>query len=260
MEEIYVDWSGPYTYEDVVNYNENKIETKKFAVKPTDFGLYQIYGAHPIYGDNVLIYIGKTEQKFMERLNGRSVIEYNQDRDNVQIYLGKIYYDDALLHNDALEDISKAESLLIHYHAPAKNSSNINSLKFADENYRVINLGTFRSLSKEISTTAFTKEHKIYSLIESIAEELKVEKSEIYNEEDCYGFFISDDIWFGLEYELWNSNTTLILASTKKINQKFEPYKIIDNEEWFYLSLYGEQNIIIQEIKKYQNKATSNAK
>ena len=29
MEEIYVDWSGPYTYEDVVNYNENKIETKK---------------------------------------------------------------------------------------------------------------------------------------------------------------------------------------------------------------------------------------
>lgn len=126
--------------------------------------------------------------------------------------------------------------------------------------YRVINLGTFRSLSKEISTTAFTKEHKIYSLIESIAEELKVEKSEIYNEEDGYGFFISDDIWFGLEYELWNSNTTLILASTKKINQKFEPYKIIDNEEWFYLSLYGEQNIIIQEIKKYQNKATSNAK
>ena len=196
----------------------------------------------------------------MERLNGRSVIEYNQDRDNVQIYLGKIYYDDALLHNDALEDISKAESLLIHYHAPAKNSSNINSLKFADENYRVINLGTFRSLSKEISTTAFTKEHKIYSLIESIAEELKVEKSEIYNEEDGYGFFISDDIWFGLEYELWNSNTTLILASTKKINQKFEPYKIIDNEEWFYLSLYGEQNIIIQEIKKYQNKATSNGK
>ena len=81
MEEIYVDWSGPYTYEDVVNYNENKIETKKFAVKPTDFGLYQIYGAHPIYGDNVLIYIGKTEQKFMERLNGRSVIEYNQDRE-----------------------------------------------------------------------------------------------------------------------------------------------------------------------------------
>lgn len=100
---------------------------------------------------------------------------------------------------------------MIHYHAPAKNSSNINSLKFADENYRVINLGTFRSLSKEISTTAFTKEHKIYSLIESIAEELKVEKSEIYNEEDGYGFFISDDIWFGLEYELWNSNTTLIL-------------------------------------------------
>ena len=43
MEEIYVDWSGPYTYEDVVNYNENKIETKKFAVKPTDFGLYQIF-------------------------------------------------------------------------------------------------------------------------------------------------------------------------------------------------------------------------
>ena len=97
-------------------------------------------------------------------------------------------------------------------------------------------------------------------MIESIAEELKVEKSEIYNEEDGYGFFISDDIWFGLEYELWNSNTTLILASTKKINQKFEPYKIIDNEEWFYLSLYGEQNIIIQEIKKYQNKATSNGK
>ena len=44
MEEIYVDWSGPYTYEDVVNYNENKIETKKFAVRGHNRKRKLLYG------------------------------------------------------------------------------------------------------------------------------------------------------------------------------------------------------------------------
>ena len=48
MEEIYVDWSGPYTYEDVVNYNENKIETKKFAVS-RQILVYIKYMAHILF-------------------------------------------------------------------------------------------------------------------------------------------------------------------------------------------------------------------
>lgn len=248
MIEIYVDWSGPYTYEDIIENNTEKINNKKFSVKPTDFGLYQIYGSHPIYGDNVLIYIGKTEKEFMKRLKGRSVIEYNQDTYNIQIYLGKIYYDDTFKHVNISDDISRAESLLIHYHAPARNSSNINLFKFADEDYRVINLGSFRSLSKEISTTAFTNEHKMYMIINEIAQKLNIDKNEIYNEEDGYGFFVTNDIWFGLDYELWNSDTTIVFASTKKINKNFKPYKTIGNEQWYYQSLYGEQSNIVQEI------------
>lgn len=250
MKEIYIDWSGPYEYDDVISNNKEKISKYGFTVKPDDFGLYQIYGSHPVYGSNVLIYIGKTEAMFMNRLKMRHVLLNNEDFHNTQIYLGKIYYDDTLEHTEIAEDISMAESLLIHYHTPAKNSSNINSLKYADKEYRVINVGTYRSLQKEISTTAFTQEAKIFNLIDEIAQELKI--TEIYNEEDGYGFDINETTWFGVDYTLWSNDTTLVLEANKQLDMSFCTYEIIDNIQWYYKPIYGAFEQIIEIIKQYR--------
>ena len=44
---INIEWDGPYSLEKVVQLKE-----------PTDKGVYQIYGGHPVYGAGVLLYIG----------------------------------------------------------------------------------------------------------------------------------------------------------------------------------------------------------
>ena len=94
-EEIKIFWEGPFSIEEITN---NEID-EKYDVKSSDKGLYQIYGSHPLYGDGVLVYIGRTKNSFQSRLNGRWVIENGRDTENVQIYLSKIISDSKKLKN-----------------------------------------------------------------------------------------------------------------------------------------------------------------
>ena len=50
---IHIDWDGPYRIEEINELNDEK----------KDYGIYQIYGTHPVYGSNVLLYIGKADQQ-----------------------------------------------------------------------------------------------------------------------------------------------------------------------------------------------------
>src|SRR5258708_19938364 len=57
---IHIEWEGPYSL--------NQLDTLKDSRK--DHGLYQIYGHHPVYGPNVLLYIGQTYGRtFGERID-----------------------------------------------------------------------------------------------------------------------------------------------------------------------------------------------
>ena len=249
MKEIYVEWCGPYSYNQIIENEESN-----WPVKPSDSGLYQIYGFHPVYGSNVLNYIGKTEKPFFERLKGRSIIIDNQDSNKVEIYLGRIFYDDTEHHNELSHDISRAESLLIHYHTPALNSSNINSLKYADENISIINIGDFRALNKQISTQSFTKELKLYEKINLIAN--KLDYSKPYKSEIEYGYWLNEDetLWFGVNYDLWNSDISLIVESSVNI-KGFDADFSVEDETWYWKSLYGETiDGIVNELKKLVRK------
>lgn len=244
--DIYVEWSGPYTYEEVISEKEKE----NFAVKPSDIGLYQIYGNHPLYGDSVLVYIGKTEQKFSKRLKNRPVILENADAHNIQIYLGKIIHGEFTKVGNITDDIAKAESLLIHYHRPADNSSNINSLKFSNEDITVINLGNYRILQKIVSTKGFTKDLPIYQKIYDIKEQFS-KKVEIYDEDDGYGFWIIEDkLWFGVSYESWEYDQVLVLeAKDRTILESISKDIKILNEEWYFVNLYGTADDIVHLLK-----------
>lgn len=50
--EIHVEWEGPFSIE----------ETKQLH-SLEDYGLYQYYGEHPVYGSNALLYLGKAENQ-----------------------------------------------------------------------------------------------------------------------------------------------------------------------------------------------------
>ena len=47
---IHIEWEGPYSLNQLDTLNDLR----------RDHGLYQIYGHHPVYGSNVLLYIGQT--------------------------------------------------------------------------------------------------------------------------------------------------------------------------------------------------------
>jgi hypothetical protein len=58
MNKIEINWQGPLKIEETEKLNTN-----------IDFGIYQIYGTHNIFGPNSLLYIGKAcDQYFSTRL------------------------------------------------------------------------------------------------------------------------------------------------------------------------------------------------
>ena len=150
MENIYITWEGPYTLQDLKDntYLKNKDEA---------YGIYQIYGTHPVYGSDVLLYIGKTNsQTFAKRIKQEGW-EYNSDSNNIKIYVGKLFNKEQPKKEIWNKLISHAEKLLIYTHAPAYNSSNINTLSREAEtlkeikNVRVINYDNYRNLMSEVS-------------------------------------------------------------------------------------------------------------
>ena len=75
--------------------------------------LYQICGYHVVYGNDTLLYIGKTE-RFSDRILEHRWIDYEQ-----AISIRKALF------RSKTEEISDIENLLIFSHSPAYNSSRI---------------------------------------------------------------------------------------------------------------------------------------
>ena len=137
---IHIDWDGPFSIDDLPDLNDEDI----------DYGVYQIYGGHPVYGSSVLLYIGKAvEQTFATRIK-QEEWEFNCDSGNVEIYVGRLT--GSKTPKDWDDEIALAESLLIYSHKPALNSQNVKSAP--DPKLRkvhVFNWVAFRDLMSEVS-------------------------------------------------------------------------------------------------------------
>lgn len=144
---IHINWEGPYGLKEIDNLNN----------EATDYGIYQVYGGHPVYGSNVLLYIGKSDQQtFGKRIKQENWI-YNRDYERVKIYLGRLggYAKTTETKWSGLIDCS--EKLLIYSHSPACNSSNINSIPEKKlQKFHIFNWGTHRDLMAEISGVRWT--------------------------------------------------------------------------------------------------------
>lgn len=154
MNNIYIEWDGPYSLESVRKL-KNEI----------DYGVYQIYGTHPVYGSNVLLYIGKAcNQTFGKRIMQEDTWFYNSDEKQVQIYVGRLFNKKQPSNDEWKTLITQAEQLLIFSHWPAGNSSNINSLTKKKEllkqfkEIRIFNYDTHRNLMPEVSGQMYTEE------------------------------------------------------------------------------------------------------
>ncbi len=133
-------------------YNE---ETIKELDAEDYYGVYQIYGHHPVYGDNTLLYIGKANQQtFAMRLKDRTEFEETVLRPE-SMRIGRIFKtaDTENANWDDIVDI--VEKILIRTHAPAYNSTDIKGLKWYDDeekHYIIKNWYEYGLLLPEVSS------------------------------------------------------------------------------------------------------------
>lgn len=141
MRSVRVEWEGPFSIEEVLKLNDQN----------DDYGLYQIYGRHIIFGANSLLYIGKAEGlTFSQRFN-QHCLEWLLEEEGVSIRVGRIaskdYAYDPPDWSDWRKVLRDAEALTIYWHSPPYNSSNIET--YNGQRLKVVNLGNPGDLCAE---------------------------------------------------------------------------------------------------------------
>lgn len=122
-----------------------------------DYGIYQIYGKHLVYGKDALLYIGKADQQTI----GKRVSQENwwntNDSKHLKIYAGRHAGKGTLEEEIWSKEIDLAEKLLISVHKPAYNSKSLSLLQDAElQDIHILNWGDHRNLLPEISGLRWT--------------------------------------------------------------------------------------------------------
>ena len=122
---IHIYWEGPFSLSNLNKLNDDT----------TDYGIYQIYGPHPSYCRNVLLYIGKANQQtFKTRIKQHDWETWQYDEGRITIYVGRLYGLETPTMSIWEKQINLAERLLISAHKPAFNSSGIGELSRKTDN------------------------------------------------------------------------------------------------------------------------------
>lgn len=149
MIDIHVRWDGPFTLQEAMNLRS-----------PSDYGLYQYYGAHHVYGVDTLLYLGMAQkQTFGSRISQHNWHVWTST--NLEIYVGKICSLEQLSVNEWEHHISLAERIILQSHGPCFNSSNLNSIGHKGGDVRVLNWGKRKLLLPEVSISRWEGEYGV---------------------------------------------------------------------------------------------------
>jgi len=100
-----------------------------------DYGIYQIYGDHPIYGYNTLLYIGKARgNTYSQRLNNHYDFYVDKIPKFRKLHLSYFCENVDVNKENWNSKIDLVEKLLINSHFPAYNSQDIKNV-LAKENF-----------------------------------------------------------------------------------------------------------------------------
>lgn len=155
MKDININWDGPFTID----------ECKKFN-SCCDYGLYQYYGEHLVYGQDSLLYLGKAEkQTFGARLSKHNWEDWCSSSHS--IYVGRVFSDQKMAVTDIEKAIDIAERILLLSHNPSFNSSNLNKIGDYDGDVRVLNWGLRRQLLPEVTISRWEGEYNIGNRLRS---------------------------------------------------------------------------------------------
>ncbi len=137
---IEIAWAGPYTMEEVAVLD-----------RPEDHGVVAIFGTHPVFGDDALLYIdGASDQTFAERAS-RVRPWHKHLPSKPTVYLGRLGGVDSPAHAEWREQIQRAARLLVFFHAPPWNARGVDHHAVTTPTV-VLNVGRRHRLQLEVST------------------------------------------------------------------------------------------------------------
>jgi len=151
---IHVQWIGPIALDNIGDYDDNSI----------DFGIYQVYGNHPVYGVETLLYIGKAdEQTFCARLGQESWPDRASWEGKVVVHIGRLIGARTPTDEEWSKEIDLAESLLIVSNSPAYNKVGVAALTKAKDpqlrDVHVFNWGDRGHILPESSGARWSSEY-----------------------------------------------------------------------------------------------------
>jgi len=147
---IHLDWDGPYKLN----------ELSKVKDEETDYGVYQIYGSHPIYGSSVLLYIGKADRQTFGVRISQEGWESNSDAESLKIYIGRVAGSFTPSDEQWSKEIDLAERLLIYSHTPAYNSQSLKTIPDSElQDVHILNWGYYCDLMPEVSGARWTTKY-----------------------------------------------------------------------------------------------------
>ncbi len=147
---IHIEWDGPHRLDAVTS-----------LIGSTDYGVYQIYGGHPVYGNTALLYIGLAAgQHFGERIAQETQWLDNRDAGRVEVYVGRLSGSTTPDDDTWDKHIKLAERLLIFAHSPPMNTQkNLSTLEPDLRFVRVLNWARHRDLLPEVSGDRWTSRY-----------------------------------------------------------------------------------------------------
>jgi hypothetical protein len=141
---IYIEWDGPYFFEECHELNDESC----------DYGLYQVYGVHPLYGSEVLLYIGKTDDRIfaLHLADEQEYWESEVDFHPLTIYVGRLAGAATPDGEQWGREMDQAARLLIYSHVPVFNGRELGASPDEDlKDIHVINWGSQMDLAPEVS-------------------------------------------------------------------------------------------------------------
>ncbi|WP_406944464.1 hypothetical protein ACJA3J_14925 [Halobacillus sp. SY10] len=147
---IEVEWEGPYSLTTLKN-------EKALHNNETDYGIYQVYGRHPLYGGSVLLYIGKADMQTIGKRVLQEGWEYENDASSIRVFAGRFIGVKTPKEEEWSSEIDLAERLLIYVHKPAHNSKSLYTIPDIKlQNIHILNWGDHCDLLPEVSGYRWT--------------------------------------------------------------------------------------------------------
>ena len=113
-----------------------------------------MYGTHPLYGEEVLLYLGRTESgTFGQKLEEeRAYWEAESDFEPYSIYVGRLAGTSTPAGEAWAQEIDQASRLLAYAHCPVFTGRELGAAPDEDlKEVHVVNWGNFLDLAPEVS-------------------------------------------------------------------------------------------------------------